>query len=98
MAHRRELEQEITSGLTDLQGLLSNCSTYSVAGWCFAYYMRTAHSNESEERLRSPAKQIPFLLGVLLSGQEPKQPVGFGEDKGEQAKPNLDRLFSAYIA
>ncbi len=97
MAHRRELEQEITSGLTDLRGLLSNCSTYSVAGWCFAYHMRTAHSNESEERLASPAKQIPFLLGVLLSGEEPEQPIDFGEDKWKQAKSILDRLFSAYM-
>lgn len=62
MDPRRDLEQEITTGLAELRGLLANCSTYSVAGWCFAYLMRTAHSSDSEGRLASPAKQIPFLL------------------------------------
>jgi hypothetical protein len=59
--------------------------------------MRTAHSKETEERLASPAKQIPFLLGVLLSGEEPKQPVDFGEDEWKKAKSILERLFSAYL-
>ena len=93
----RDLEQEITSGLTELRGLLATCSTYSVAGWCFSYHIRTAHGDDSAGRLSSPAKQIPFLLAVLLSGQEPENPVDFGKDEWERAKSILDRLFSAYI-
>ncbi len=94
----RDLEQEIESGLTELRGLLGACSTYSVAGWCFSYHMRTAHSADSSDRLSSPAKQIPFLLAVLLSGQEPESPVDFGKDEWERAKSILDRLFSAYMS
>lgn len=94
----RELEQEITSGLTELRGLVGACSTYSVAGWCFSYHMRTAHSADSADRLSSPAKQIPFLLAVLLSGQEPESPVDFGKDEWERAKSILDRLFSSYMS
>lgn len=97
MDPKRELEEEITTGLNELRELLSECSTYSVAGSCFAYHLRTAHANGSEERLVSPAKQIPFLLGVLLSGEEPTQPVDFGEDQWERTKSILDRLFSAYM-
>lgn len=91
------LEQKITAGITELRGLLANCSTYSVAGSCFAYHMRTAHSSDREGRLSSPAKQIPFMLGVLLSGPEPTQPRDFGETEWEQAKSILDRLFSVYM-
>lgn len=91
------LEQEITAGLTELRGLLANCSTYSVAGWCFAYHMHTSHISDSEVRLTSPAKQIPFLLGVLLSGPEPTQPSDFGKAEWERAKSILERLFFAYM-
>jgi len=94
---KQTLEQEITAGLTELRGLLANCSTYSVAGWCLAYHMHTAHSNDSKGRLASPAKQIPFLLGVLLSRPEPTQSSDFGKAEWEQAKSILERLFSAYI-
>lgn len=85
----RDLEQEITSGLEELRGLLGPCSTYSVAGWCFSYHMRTAHSADSADRLSSPAKQIPFLLAVLLSGQEPDNPVDFGKDEWGQTEMSL---------
>lgn len=91
------LEEEITAGLTELRGLLANCSTYSVAGWCFAYLMHTSHSIDSEGRLASPAKQIPFLLGVLLSEPEPTQPSDFGKAQWEQAKVILERLYFAYM-
>lgn len=97
MNPRRDLEQEITTGLAELRELLANCSTYSVAGSCFAHIIRTAHSSDSEERLESPAKQIPFLLGVLLSGAEPETPVEFGQAEWERAKSILDKLFSAYM-
>ncbi len=94
----RDIEQEITGGLTELRGLLGACSTHSVAGWCFSYHMRTAHSADSADRLSSPAKQIPFLLAVLLSGQEPESPVDFGKDEWERAKSILDKLFYAYMS
>lgn len=92
-----DLEQEITSGLAELRDLLATCSTYSVAGWCFSYHIRTAHNADSADRLLSPAKQIPFLLAVLLSGQESETPVDFGKDEWERARSILDRLFSAYM-
>ena len=93
----RELEQEITRGLTELRALLATCSTCSVVGWCFSYYMHTAHSADSAARLSSPAKQIPFLLAVLLSGQEPESPIDFSKEQWEKAKSILDRLFSSYM-
>lgn len=97
MDPRLDLEQEITRGLTELRALLANCSTYSVAGCCFSYHMRTAHSSNSVERLLSPAKQIPFLLGVLLSGAEPENPVDFGKAEWERARSILEELFSVYM-
>lgn len=98
MSPKQDLEKEITSGLTELQELVGACSTYSVAGWCFSYFMHISHSDESADRLSSPAKQIPFLLAVLLAGEEPKSPENFGKDKWERTKSILDRLFIAYMS
>lgn len=97
MGNKQTLEYEITAGLAELRNLLSNCSTQSVAGSCFSYNLKIAHADESEKRLTSPAKQIPFLLGVLLSSPEPTQPYDFGKVEWERAKSILERLFSAYM-
>lgn len=92
-----ELEEIITEGLSELRDLLSKCSTYSVVGSCLAYHLRTAHSEDIEERLTSPAKQIPFLISMLLCGEEPETPIEFGESEWRKATSILDRLFSAYM-
>jgi transcriptional regulator with XRE-family HTH domain len=94
---KQTLEQEISSGITELHDLLDNCSTQSVAGCCFSYHLKTEHADKSERRLTSPAKQIPFLLAVLLSRPEPANPRDFGKTEWEQAKSILERLFSAYM-
>ncbi len=60
--------------------------------------MHTAHSTDSTDRLSSPSKQIPFLLAVLLAGQEPESPVDFGKDEWDRAKLILDKLFFAYMS
>ncbi len=84
--------------MTELRRLLGACSTYSVAQWSFTYHMSTAHSSDPAGHLVSPAKQIPFLLAVLLSGQEPENPVDFDDDKWDLVKPILDNLFFAYMS
>lgn len=98
MSNPVDLEREISTGLTELRSLLRERSTSSVAGWCFSYFMKTSHGEETEGRLASPAKQIPFFLGVLLSEPEPENPTEFGEADWQRAKSILDRLFSAYIS
>ncbi len=83
--------------LTELRKLLANYSTHSVAGWCFLYHMRISHGDESQKRLTSPAKQIPFLFSVLLSTPEPAPPSDFGEPEWERVRPILEKLFFAYM-
>ncbi len=91
------LEREITQGLKSLRELLAGKSTESVAGWCFSFLLWTTHNEDKGRRLTSPAKQIPLLLGVLLSTAEPAQPADFSSDDWDQAKALLESLFSAYM-
>jgi hypothetical protein len=97
MDGKQTLEQEISAGLAELRDLVVNCSTESVAGSCFTYHLKTSHGDESEKRLTSPAKQIPFLLGVLLSTPEPTKPHDLDKAEWERVKSILERLFSAYM-
>lgn len=97
MDGKKTLEENISGGLAELRDLLSKCSTLSVIATSFMYQMRTAHGDEPEKRLTSPAKQIPFLLAVLLSTPEPAEPRDFTEADWDLAKSILERLFFAYM-
>jgi hypothetical protein len=91
----QDLELKLTHGLAELRSLLRPCSTYSVAATCFAYLLKTAHGAKRE--LMSPAKQIPFLLGVLVSTAEPESPMPFGEREWARSTELLGELFSLYM-
>jgi hypothetical protein len=58
------LEDEITACLVELSSTLADKATRSVAGWRFSYLFRDASGKGYDERWSSPAKQIPFLLGL----------------------------------
>jgi hypothetical protein len=98
MNSRPNLEQAITAGLAELHALLANRSTAAVVGWCFSHLLLSAHGRVSDDRrLTSPAKQIPFLLSVLLSRPEPEEAGEFGKVEWERARSILEKLFSAYL-
>lgn len=98
MSNTAYLEESIASDLGRLRSLLSRCSTRSVAGWCYSYHLKLANQLQpAQDRLLSPARQIPLLLDVLLSQNEPEIPSDFGKDEWKEAKSLLDSLFSAYI-
>jgi hypothetical protein len=94
---RPNLEEELTTGLAELRSILGSYSTYAVTAQCFGYMIGTAHSKEAERDLMSPAKQIPFLLSVLLSTAEPETPSEFGEAGWKRVTHVVGNLFSVYM-
>ena len=93
----KQLDQRITKRLAKLRHLLSQCSTYSTIGWCFAQLTGPTQAVGKKGRLTSPLKQLPFLLAVLLSTDEPAEPVEFTEKRWALTKRILEDLFSAYV-
>jgi hypothetical protein len=91
------LEDEITACLAELRSTLADKATWSVAGWCFSYLFRDASGEGSDERWSSPAKQIPFLLGVLLSSPEPADGKELTSEGWEKVRQIIERLFNAYM-
>ena len=97
MASRPNLEDEITAGLSELRCLIADKATSSVAGWCSAYQITNSSVGDEERRFRSPAKQIPFLLGVLLSTPEPQDQQQLTNEEWEKVKQVVERLFHSYM-
>jgi hypothetical protein len=91
------LEDKITARLAELRGLIVDKATSSVAGWCFSYLFQDASGDRTTERWTSPAKQIPFLLGVLLSSPEPDPGNQLTPDEWARVKTVIEELFNAYM-
>jgi hypothetical protein len=96
MDPREALERQITENLESLHAVIDRSSTESVLGWCFNQSAMALKLTD-EKRLASPAKQIPFLIGILLAQSEPKEPGSLDQKEWERVKGILDKLFSSYI-
>jgi len=91
------LDDSLAGGLAQLKEMLTHCSTTAVCGYCFAYLLKTSHDLREERDLVSPAKQVPFLLGVLLATPEPQEPGPFTDADWLRATRIISDLFTAYM-
>ncbi len=89
------LQETITSDLGILKNILKKYSSYSITGWCISYHLVRANTNE-QEKLHSPAKQLSFLLGLMLSTIEPDTTEELDESKWYEILEILNRLFNHY--
>lgn len=81
-----------------LRHLLSEQETKSVVGFCLGYHLHRANDPEYSAGLSSPARQIAFLLGLLLSTAEPSPPKKMKTADWEKAIELLEQIFLAYQA
>jgi hypothetical protein len=97
LEQQKELESEISTYLDHLLAIIAKSATESVLGWCFAYQFSTSLETSKDKRLASPAKQIPFLLSLMLSTPTPGKPHSMTKEEWREVKILLDRLFQAYM-
>ena len=64
--------------------------------WCSAFNLRSANQFETREVLHSPARQLSFLIGLLLATPEPAQASELTEAEWSQVQKLLGDAFSAY--
>ena len=88
------LAEKISNNVSLIRDVVGSCSTESVVGWCMAKHY-VGYFSESD--LSSPAKQVAFLLGVLLESTEPSEPREFGDEEWQAVVRPLGELFSAYM-
>ena len=87
------LQGVISENIASITKTLQACSTESVVGYCLVENMR----GFPDSVLSSPAKQIRFLLGILIGSEEPASPREFAQEDWVQIFEPLERVFHAYM-
>lgn len=89
----------LVSATERLRARLSVCSTRSVLAVVLAFHRRRAADLEYDGGLTSPARQIAFLLGILLSTPEPEDARDFSaRGEWDRCVALLDEIFDHYRA
>jgi hypothetical protein len=92
------IHEQLIQDTNRLRSLLAGTRTSSVVGFCLTYHLRRANDPEFDGGLSSPARQIAFLLGLLLSTPEPANPRKFQESDWTRSLDLLNQIFGAYQA
>lgn len=80
----------ISTSIRRILDVISDCTTESVVEWC------ALQKGNPTPELQSPAKQIAFLLGLLLTTEEPSGARVFGHEDWKRATRYLRKLFGVY--
>ena len=84
-----------------LREIVASCSTTSVVGWCQTCFHQKRKEEKKERdlasELMSPARQISFLLGLLLASPEPSNPIPLSEEEWRRARRLLNEVYRAYL-
>lgn len=91
-----ELHQKLIENTETLRALLTTASTESVVGMCVAHSFSRYASNTEDTALVSPLRQQFYLLGLLLTTQEPAAPKEFGSADWQQSVNLLNEIFNSY--
>lgn len=96
---RSDLHEKLLDEVAKLRELISSCPTEEVVGRCSAYWLAwSPDSPRREKGLLSPAKQWPFLIGLMLGTPEPQTPVLFDKRIFSHAENLLNSIFAAYAS
>ena len=87
---QRKMLEGIEYDIAEIQTIIRDCSTESVVQWC------RLEEGYPHPNLHSPAKQIAFLMGLLLATGEPPTARDFTDRDWENVAKPLQRLFQVY--
>lgn len=88
--------RQIKSATAELRAKVGRLRTEEVVGSCSTYELSRAASDDDSQRLHSPARQIEFLLGILLETPEPGDPEPMTEDCWPAIVVALNGVFNVY--
>jgi hypothetical protein len=92
----QELHEHLVEETEALRKLVGEYSSEAIAGMCSAYVLRRGAFDEESTTLMSPARQLFFLLGLMLTTPEPANPKRFGRQEWEESAELLNSIYSAY--
>lgn len=93
MAEFANLQDIISQNVERIRSVVQDCSTQSVVGYSMVKSLR----GFPQPDLSSPAKQLRFLLGVMLQTREPDDPSEFSDQEWERIVEPIQKLSDAYM-
>lgn len=87
------LHKKMLEDTEELRALIGECSTTTIVGSISLKFLKWPSEDIG---LVSPYRQLFFLLGLMLTKPEPKQPKEFDERCWEKSRELLQRIFGAY--
>jgi hypothetical protein len=92
----RTLHEQLVRDTESLRELLSECSSESIVGTCCAYALKRSVPDKESDVLVSPARQLFFLLGLMLTTSEPTNPKSFSEQEWQDSIELLNTIYTMY--
>ena len=93
-ATQQQIADKIKKNIKVLKNTICKYSTESVVGYCMVNHITEQYQHLG---LTSPAKQILFLLGILVDTEEPHDSLKFSEKDWPQIVKPLQAMFNAYF-
>lgn len=91
-----DVADSICERVAEIRKLLGDHSTSSVVGWCWSFNVQAANELDWHKVLHSPARQLSFMLGLLLGSPEPASPKELGGEEWRQVLSLLNEAFNQY--
>ncbi len=89
----KKLHDELIEDVEKLRSVIAVCSTQTVVGMVAVKFIRWP---EEDIGLMSPHRQLFFLLGLMLSTNEPAFPQEFDDEKWNESVDLLGKIFLSY--
>lgn len=93
---QEDIHEEMLKETEALRDLIRPYSTETIAGFCSSKLMSWFSTWDEVSPLVSPTRQVFFLLGLMLSTEEPDEPRMFGDLEWQKAVVLLNDVFRAY--
>lgn len=90
------LHEDLKNNTEKLKNILSSCSTRSIVSICATMFYFEGDPNKDEVKLSAKLKQTFFLLGLMLTTQEPKKQKDFSREDWHKAQGLLQDIFYSY--
>ena len=90
------LHKQLVEDTEELRDIVARHSTEEVAGQCSVFFLKMGTDPSERADLMSPARQIYFLLGLMLTTEEPRAPEPFDDSQWSRAIDLLNAIFGYY--
>jgi SEC-C motif len=95
----KKLHDDLIKETEKLRGIVAKYSTESIVGTCYVilHPQFSSKTDQDTPRLTSKVRQVFFLLGLMLTTEEPKEKNDFGKEIAEILESIFNKYFFMFL-